>query len=106
MSKVRGKGYTKAFVTFNTKATNQYKDRDCLVYVANLFMNVNEKKFYELHGIYIDEDMYALSIMVQWIWRSAIREGGEVNLYIPSRRMRNLLIDWMDTLSKGGSDGE
>lgn len=106
MSKVKGKGYTKAFVTFNTKATNQYKDRDCLVYVANLFMNVNEKKFYELHGIYIDEDMYALSIMVQWIWRSAIREGGEVNLYIPSRRMRNLLIDWMDTISKGGTNGE
>ena len=103
MCKVKGKGYTKAFVTFNAKATNQYKDRDCLVYVANLFMNVNEKKFYNIHGIEVDEDMYALSIMVQWIWRSAIRDGNEVNLYIPSRRMRELLIGWIDSVSKGGN---
>ena len=102
MNKVKGKGYTKAFVTFNTKATNQYKDRDCLVYVANLFMNVNEKKFYAKHGVTVNEDIYALSIMIQWIWRSAIREGNEVNLYIPSRRMRMLLINWIDSLSKGG----
>lgn len=101
MNKVKGKGYTKAFVTFNTKATNQYRGRDCLVYVANLFMNVNEKKFYSLHGIEVDEDMYALSIMVQWIWRSAIRDGGDVNLYIPSKRMRTLLINWINDISKG-----
>ena len=106
MSKVKGKGYTKAFVTFNAKATNQYKNRDCLVYVANLFMNVNEKKFYLKHGIEVDEDIYALSIMVQWIWRSAIRDGGTVNLYIPSKRMRNLLIDWMEKISKGGQYNE
>lgn len=106
MNKVKGKGYTKAFVTFNTKATNQYKSRDCLVYVANVFMNVNEKKFYNLHGIEVDENIYALSIMVQWIWRSAIRDGGVVNLYIPSKRMRTLLINWIENLSEGGSNVE
>ena len=76
------------------------------MYVANLFMNVNEKKFYNLHGIEVDEDMYALSIMVQWIWRSAIRDGNEVYLYIPSRRMRELLIGWIDSVSKGGNHRE
>jgi hypothetical protein len=100
MNKVKGKGYTKAFVTFNTKATNQYKNRDCLVYVANLLTNVNEKKFYAMHGVTVNEDVYALSIMIQWIWRSAIREGNELNLYIPSRRTRKLLIDWIDSLCK------
>lgn len=102
MNKVKGKGYTKAFVTFNTKATNQYKNRDCLVYVANLFMNVNEKKFYAKHGIEVNEDIYALSIMIQWIWRSAIRDGNEVILYIPSRRMRMLLINWINSFSERG----
>lgn len=106
MNKIKGKGYTKSFLTFNAKATNQYKDRDCLVYVTNVFMNVNEKKFYHLHGIEIDEDIYALSIMVQWIWRSAIRDGGTVNIYIPSRRMRNLLINWIDSVSKGDENFE
>lgn len=101
-NKIKGKGYTKGFLTFNSKATNKYKDKDCLVYLVNIFMNVNEKKFYQKHGIEIDEDIYALSIMVQWIWRSAIREGGTVNLYIPSERMRSLLIKWIDRVSNGG----
>lgn len=96
-NKIRGKGYTKSFVTFNSRATNQYRDRDCLVYIANVFMNVNEKKYYVKHGIEVDEDMYALSIMVQWIWRSAIRDGREVYIYIPSRRMRNILQKWIQT---------
>lgn len=105
-SKLKGKGYTKGFVTFNTKATNEYKDRTCLVYGANVFMNVNEKSFYNMRGIEVDEDMYALSIMVQWIWRSAIRDGEEVYLYIPSRRMRTILLGWIDNISKGGTSVE
>lgn len=100
---IRGKGYTKSFLTFNAKATNEYRDRVCLAYLPNTFMNVNEKKFYQMRGLRVDEDVYALSIMVQWIWRSAIRDGGEVYLYIPSRRMRNLLIDWIETTSNGGN---
>ena len=102
-NKIKGMGYTKSFLTFNAKATNAYRKRDCLVYIANLFMNVNEKKFYQMHGIKVDEDMYALSIMVQWIWRSAIRDGNEVYLYIPSKRMRTLLINWIENTSKGGT---
>ena len=101
-NQIRGKGYSKSFLTFNAKATNAYRDKDCLVYIANLFMNVNEKKYYELHGIEVDEDAYALSIMIQWIWRSAIRDGSEVYLYIPSRRMRTLLMNWIDEVGKGG----
>lgn len=73
------------------------------MYMVNLFMNVNDKRFYQRHGIDVDEDAYALSIMVQWIWRSAIRDGDEIYLYIPSRRMRNLLINWIEKTSKGGN---
>lgn len=101
--KVKGKGYTKSFLTFNAKATNVYRNRRYLIYIANLFMNVNEKKFYTKHGINVDEDAYALSIMVQWIWRSAIRDGDEIYLYIPSRRMRTLLEKWIDKTVQGGN---
>lgn len=101
-----GKGYTKSFVTFNARSTNEYKDRVCLAYLTNIFMNVGEKMFYQSHGIEVDEDLYALSIMIQWIWRSAIRDGQEVFLYIPSRRMRNLLINWINDLKKGADTDE
>ena len=43
----------------------------------------------------MEEDAYALSELIQWIFRSAIRDGKEIWLYIPSKRMRNLLIDWI-----------
>lgn len=102
-NKMKGKGYTKSFLTFNAKATNVYRKRTHLVYMVNVFMNVNDKKFYQKHGVEVNEDMFALSTMVQWIWRSAIRDGEEVYLYIPSRRMRNILIDWINTVSKGGN---
>lgn len=101
-SKLKGKGYTNAFLTFNTRATNEYKGTTHLVYTVNLFMNVDEKKFYYLNGIEVDEDRYALSIMIQWIWRSRIRDGGEIYIYVPSSRMRALLVNWIQSLSKGG----
>lgn len=103
LSKLKGKGYTKAFLIFNTKATNNYRRTSHLVYSVNLFMNVVEKRFYNVHGVEVDEDTYALSIMVQWVWRSCIRDGGEIYIYIPSRRMRTLLINWIQSLSEGGN---
>ena len=99
---ISSKGYIRSFLTFNAKATNDYRKRDHLVYLANIFMNVSEKIYYRNHGIEVDDNLYALSIMLQWIWRSAIRDGKEIYLYIPSSRMRNLLIDWINKVSKGG----
>ena len=61
-----------------------------------------EKLYLTDRGVKVDEDAYALSYMVQWIWRSAIRDGEEIWIYIPSKRMRTLLINWMDSLARGG----
>jgi hypothetical protein len=105
-SSLRGKGYTKSFLTFNAKATNEYRNRNCLAYAANIFQNVVEKLFYMQHGVEVSDDIYALSILVQWIWRSAIRDGEEIDLYIPSRRMRTLLQNWIDDVSTGGKLGD
>ena len=102
-NEMKGKGYSKSFITFNARATNDYKDRICLAYLVNVFMNVNEKKFYQKRGVEVDEDLYALSAMIQCIWRMAIRTGDEIYLYIPSSRMRALLTNWIDSVSKGGN---
>lgn len=98
--KLRGKGYSNGFVTFNTKATNKYKARDALAYCTNIFMNVGQKLFYQSNGVDVGEDDYALSTMVQWIWRSAIRDGKDICLYIPSKRMRDLLTNWLEEVSR------
>ena len=102
-NQLKGKGYAKAYTTFNMRATNKYRSKDALAYPTNTFMNVGEKFLYQKHGIEVDEDLYAVSIIVQWIWRSAIRDGGSVMIYVPSRRMRTLLLRWIDSVSKGES---
>lgn len=94
---LRGKGYTNNHLTFNKKATNDFRDRTVLVYAVNIFMPVGQKLFFKRFGVNVDEEMYALSAMVQWIWRSAIRDGKPIDIYIPSRRMRELLIKWIAT---------
>ena len=48
-----------------------------------------------MHNVELDEDAYALSEMLQLIWRSRIRKGESINVYIPSRRMRELFEDWL-----------
>jgi hypothetical protein len=95
-SELSGKGYTKGFLPINARATNLYKDRRYLAYLVNVFFNPMVKGFFQDHDVDVDEDGYALSEMLQWIWRSAIREGNEIWVYIPSSRMRGLLQNWLN----------
>jgi hypothetical protein len=95
---VEGKGYTKGYLSCNMRATNGYKDRVAVAYLINRYINPHIKNFFINNGIAVDEDAYALSEMIQFIWRSAIRDGNEIWLYCPSRRMRKLLQAWLDKM--------
>ena len=101
---LEGKGYTKGFLSSNMRATNDYKDRTAVAYLVNKFFNPHIKNFFTQNGIEIDEDAYALSEMIQFIWRSAIREGKEICLYCPSSRMRGLLQGWIKSISNYKND--
>ena len=94
-----GKGYTKGFIPLNMRATNAYRDRTSAAYMVNVFLNPIIKGFFTDHGVTVDEDGYALSEMLQWIWRSAIRDGNPIWIYIPSKRMRTLLQNWIVEVS-------
>lgn len=93
---LKGKGYAKGFLSCNAKATNLYKNKNNLAYMINTFINPVIKQFFEGNGITVDGNMYALSSLIQWVWRSAIRDGKPIKLYIPSSRMRNLFERWLD----------
>ena len=94
-SLLKGKGYTKGYLPLNSRATNEYRDRTSVVYPVNRYLNPFVKNFFNINGIDVDENGFALSEMLQFIWRSAIRDGKEVWVYIPSVRMRNLLRQWI-----------
>lgn len=95
-SKLKGKGYTKSWTPYNLRATNDYKDRNALAYMCNLYMNPFEQRFFSTYGVTIDNDGLALSTLLQWIFRSAIRDGKPINIYIPSSRLRTLLNKYLN----------
>lgn len=101
-SQVSGRGYTKGFLSSNTRATNAYKNRTAVAYLVNRYLNPYIKNFFLANGVEVDEDQFALSEMLQFIWRSAIREGRAVSIYVPSSRIRGLLKQWIQDNEKGG----
>lgn len=95
-TKLQGKGYTKGFLSCTLRSTNDYSNRYNIAYCLNIFNNPFIQKFFQSHNININQDLYSLSEIIQFIFRSRIRKGEPINLYIPSKRMRNLLIDWLN----------
>ena len=94
-------GYHKACTPWNLKATNKYSDRTQLAFLVNIYINPSLKILMDSKGVPFSQEQYALSALIQWIWRSAIRNGEKVYLYLPSSRMRRLLNEWMDSLASG-----
>jgi len=107
---LQGKGFSKlesdnktnlrgdaCFTPFNLRATNRYSHKSVLAFLLNRFPNPIEKQFFNDHHIKVNDDLLALSDLLQWIFRSAIRQGNPIAIYIPSKRMRNLLESWLDS---------
>ena len=94
------------FVPCNAKSTNLYRERWALAYCFNMFLNPMIRRFYTdnntdrkekgLKEILPNEDLYALSCLIQWVFRSRIRDNKPIDIYIPSKRMRDLFIDWLN----------
>jgi len=90
-----GTGYQKAFAACNIRATNQYRERTCLAYTVNRFLNPVIDGFFSERNIKVNQDEWAISEMIQFVWRSAIRDKNDIYIYVPSKRMRELLEQWL-----------
>lgn len=97
--KLEGDGYIKSFLSCNIRATNKYRDRITLAYMMNYFLNPILSNYFHQAGVRVEQDQLALSELIQWMFRSAIRDHNPITIYIPSKRMRQLLINWLDSLS-------
>ena len=86
----------KCFIPLNAKGTNIYGDRTALAYMVNLNLNPATKLFFQST---IDrapsDDVFALNMMTQWLFRGAVRNGEPMTVYLPSKKMRHLLLKWL-----------
>ena len=97
--KMWGDGYKKSFLACNVRATNEHRNRTILAYMINYYLNPIITNYFSQCGVRVEQDSLALSELIQWVFRSAIRDRQPINIYIPSRRMRTLFENWLDSFS-------
>ena len=93
----KGTGLGKAnWVSNQTRGTNKYSHCSHLIYLYDKhpvppftqWLGCSGKQF---------SDQYALTELIQWIWRSRIRNNEPITLFIPSIRMKRLLLNWLNS---------
>lgn len=89
-----GKGYATSFVSLNGKIESEKNKRNNLAFMCNCFINGFEKREAIKNDIIVNSDKYSLSILLNWILNVSDMDK-PINIYIPSSRMRNLLIDYL-----------
>jgi hypothetical protein len=83
------------WVPNTTRGTNDYQHCSHLIYLWDQNANVHVSRFLSVD----DEqhrDLYAVSELLQWVWRSRVRKGEPITLFLPSARMRRLWSRWLD----------
>ena len=92
---IKRKGFLDSFLVFNATAMNDYGNRHILAYPVNVFLPRELTYYYKAVNMPAKDEDFALTSMIQWIWRSAIRNGEPIELYLPSVRMRRILTKWI-----------
>lgn len=83
------------WVGCSAKATNEYREKSMLVHCYNRYPHLTLIAFMQDCGYPLDERQFALAEMLQWVWRSRIRDGKPIKLAILSKRMREIFKDWL-----------
>ncbi len=85
------------WVFCGTKATNNYSNKKVLIHAFNRYPMLSVSSYLADYGFPLNDDEYALSEMIQWIWRSNIRkERGNIKLAILSPRMERIFKAWLN----------
>lgn len=87
---------SKNWVAFNSRSTNEYRNKLYVAYCVNRYIDPFYILFFKNKNIRLNKDGFALAEMLQFIFRSAIRDSKPIKIYIPSERMRNLLINYLN----------
>lgn len=88
----------KQWVAHNIRATNNYQHCNAVAFVCDKFPNPNIVTFFAKRGIKVDKAEYALSTLIQFVWRSSIRSTTNTNkvyVYLPALRLRMQFKAWL-----------
>jgi hypothetical protein len=83
------------WIANTTRGTNIYSHCSHLIYLYDQHPNPFIKRWLGLDGTDINDE-YALTELIQWVWRSRVRRGEPITVYIPSARMRRIFNEWLE----------
>ena len=86
-----------AHINCNARASNDYAHKRVMIHVYDRHPNIMVANFLFCHGIPLNREVFAVNELVQWIWRSAIRNGEPIQVAILSQRMREYFTRWINS---------
>ena len=95
-------GFNKCWLASSTKATNLYADKWCLIHCYNRYPQTPVEAYINDYGndigVRLQSEVFALSELLQWVWRSRIRKGEPIVLAIGSAIMCRIFNNWIESL--------
>ena len=102
---IRGDISPKHFIPCNTKATNDYSECVAVAYMVNMHLppEIINYLHYRLKDQFDTDELttgainetFALTEVIQFVYRSAVRNNKAVYVFIPSTRVRTLFENWI-----------
>lgn len=86
-----------AYVQMNARATNDYAHKSIAIHLCNIYPSQPVKVYMQDMGFVCDNDTFALNTLIQWLFRSCIRNDETVKVALFSGRMSVLLKEWLIT---------
>jgi len=86
----------KCWISHTTRGTNNYQHISHFAYIINKFQNPYINRFCTFNNPAYNQDDFSVSEFLQLIYRFNIRKGEVLTIYIPSKRMRDIITKWLD----------
>lgn len=84
------------YIPCNARASNAYANKTVMVHAYNRFPLLNTTRYLDAHKVVYSSEAFALNELLQWLWRSAIRNGEPIQVAILSDRMQALFLNWLE----------
>ena len=81
-----------SFLSQTIRGTNDFSHKKFMAFTGNTLLDPQINQFLKHHDVELNEEAYALNRMIEWLWRGCIRNGQEMYVFVPSKRMRHLFL--------------
>ena len=87
---------TPCWLAQNTRATNNFAHKTVMIHCYNRYPLQDIASYLEDYNCKLDDDVFALSELLQWAFRGCVRKNQKMTLCLGSNRMYVLFQNWIN----------